>query len=82
MGITRKLEAVHQDLSQLAEQGKIVGFLTNAENVQRINSLVEDIHKAMADYQVCVKVSIFTLPNVCARFHCCKTPTTTLISSL
>ena len=82
MGITRKLEAVDQDLSKLAEQGKIVGFLTNAENVQRINSLVEDIHKAMADYQVCVEFSIFTMPNVCARFHYNKIPTTTLISSL
>jgi len=37
----------------LAEQGKIVGFLTNTENVQMINGLVEDIHNAII-------VTIFT----------------------
>ena len=35
-------------------------FLTKAKNAQRINSLVEDIHEALVDYQVCVK-----LPTVC-----------------
>ena len=29
-----------------------MGFLTNAENAQRINSLVEDIRDIMMDYQV------------------------------
>ena len=33
-------------------QNKIVGFLTNAENAQRIDSLVEDTCNAMMDYQV------------------------------
>jgi len=28
-------------------------FLTNTKNVQRINDLVEDIHEALVDYQVC-----------------------------
>ena len=51
-GIDRKLEDVRGDLILLAEQGKITGFLTNAENAQRINSLVEDIRDAMMDYQV------------------------------
>ena len=51
-GIDRELEDVRGDLILLAEQGKITGFLTNAENAQRINSLVEDIRDAMMDYQV------------------------------
>jgi hypothetical protein len=50
--IARKLKDFHQDLTQLAEQGKAVGFLANTENAQRINGLVEDIHEVMMDYQV------------------------------
>ena len=54
MRIARKLGDVHQDLASLAEQENITGFLTSAENVQRINGLVEDIREALLDYQVCV----------------------------
>ena len=54
MGITRKLEDIDQDLAQLAEQGKTVGFLANIENTQRINDLAEDIREVMLDYQVCM----------------------------
>ena len=53
MGFGRKLEDVRRDLIPLAEQGNVTGFLTNAENARRINGLVEDIHDAMMDYQVC-----------------------------
>jgi hypothetical protein len=59
MWIARKLEDVHQDLTQLAEQGKVVGFLANAENAQKITGLVEDIREVMLDYQVCVPVYLF-----------------------
>ena len=52
MGIDRKLEDVRRDLTLLAEQGKVTGFLTNAENARRISGLVEDIRDAMMDYQV------------------------------
>jgi len=52
--IARKLGDVYQDLAPLAEQGNFVGFLTSAENVQRVNTLVEDICEALMDYQVCV----------------------------
>jgi hypothetical protein len=52
MGVARKLEDVRRSLTPLAEQGKAVGFLTNAENAQKINGLVEDIRDAMMDYQV------------------------------
>ena len=30
-----------------------MGFVTNTENAQRINGLVEDIHEVMMNYQVC-----------------------------
>ena len=54
MRIARKLGDVRRDLITLAEQGNTVGFLTSAENVQRINGLVEDVYESMMDYQVCV----------------------------
>jgi hypothetical protein len=59
MWIARKLEDVHQDLTRLAEQGKVVGFLANTENAQKITGLVEDIREVMLDYQVCVPVYLF-----------------------
>jgi hypothetical protein len=59
MGIVRKLEDIHQDLTQLAGQGKTMGFLTNTENAQKINGLVEDIREVMMEYQVCMSNYIF-----------------------
>ena len=53
MEIGRKMEDVHQELARLARQGKVVEFLANTENAQRINDLVEDIRQVMMDYQVC-----------------------------
>lgn len=53
MIISRKLEDIHQNLILPTEQGNIMEFLTNTKNVQRINDLVEDIHEALVDYQVC-----------------------------
>jgi hypothetical protein len=35
------------------EQGKVEGFFTNVENTDKIRGLVEDIHDAMIQYQVC-----------------------------
>ena len=55
MEISRKLEDVCQGLTALAERRDVMEFLTNTENAQRINALVEDIHEALMDYQVCVK---------------------------
>jgi len=60
MRVTRTLEGVCQGLTIHTEQGEVMEFLTKAKNAQRINSLVEDIHEALVDYQVCVK-----LPTVC-----------------
>ena len=53
MGLGRKLEGVRQGLILPQEQRKLVQFLTNTENAQKINSLVEDIREALIDYQVC-----------------------------
>ena len=68
MRIDRRLGDVHQDLTTLAKQGNIVEFLASAENVQRINGLVEDIREVMMDYQVCVKQFISTMSNFCVGF--------------
>ena len=59
MGIVRKLEDVDQELALLAGQGKVVEFLANTENAQRINGLVEDIREVMMDYQVCASNTLF-----------------------
>ena len=59
MVIARKLEEVHQDLTQLMGQCTAVEFLTNTENMQRINGLVEDIREVMMDYQVCMLNYLF-----------------------
>jgi len=59
MGLDRKLEDISSGLALPAEQGKVMEFLTNAENVQRINHLIMDIHEVLMDYQVCVKLLIF-----------------------
>jgi len=59
VGIVRKLEDVDQELALLAGQGKVVEFLANTENAQRINGLVEDIREVMMDYQVCASNTLF-----------------------
>jgi hypothetical protein len=83
MGVARKLEDIHQSLTLPAEQGKVMGFLTNTENAQRINGLVEDIREALMDYQVCVlNYSFSTMSDICARLHCNKISTTRVVSSL
>ena len=52
--VSRRLKNIHQGITLPAEQEKIMEFLTNTKNVQRINGLVEDIHEALMDYQVCM----------------------------
>jgi len=54
MRIARKLQDIHQDLTRLAKQGMVAGFLANTENAEKINGLVEDIREIMMDYQVCI----------------------------
>jgi len=51
--MTRKLDKVLQDLIPLAEQGAVTRFLNSTEDMDKLSGLVEDIHEAMMDYQVC-----------------------------
>ena len=51
--MTRKLDKVLQDLIPLAERGVVTRFLNSTEDTEKLSSLVEDIHEAMMDYQVC-----------------------------
>ena len=50
--IARKLEEVCQDLDLMTTQNDIAQFLSNTENAQRLNGLVDDIREAVMDYQV------------------------------
>ena len=52
--MSRKLETVHQDLTQLAEQGKVEAFLKNVGNTGKLGDLLEDVRDAMIEYQVCI----------------------------
>ena len=54
MRVDRKLEEIYQDLVTLGLQGKARGYFNNAENTEKLNSLVEDIRDVLMDYQVCV----------------------------
>jgi len=83
IGITRKLEHVCQGLALPVKEGEVMGFLANTENAQRINSLVEDIHEALMDYQVCMVNSSFsTVSDLCARLPSNKISTIKVVSSL
>ena len=49
----RTLDNVQKELKLLEKQGKVEGFVTNAENAEKLAGLVEDIRDAVMDYQVC-----------------------------
>lgn len=69
MGIPRKLKDVRRGLTIPSEQGKLVGFLANADNAQRINGLVEDLRETLMDYQVCIlNCSFSTASNPVSDF--------------
>jgi len=55
MGVTRKLGKVLRELEPLTEQGKVDGFLNNTPNANKLSGLVEEIHVAIEEYQVCNK---------------------------
>jgi len=64
------LEGVYQSLALPAEQGEVKGFLTKPENVQRVNSLVEDIFDTLMEYQICtLNYSFPTVSDLCTRLH-------------
>ena len=58
MGISRRLEDICRSLALPTEQ--VLEFLTNAENVQKINGLVEDFSAVLMEYQVCVELLILS----------------------
>ena len=83
MRFSRRLKDVHQGLTLPAGQEKIIEFLTNTKNVQRINGLVEDIHEVLMDYQVCMSICIFSpMPNIYTRPHCNKISVRRVVGSL
>jgi hypothetical protein len=48
-----KLDDILKDLIPLAQRGKVTRFLNNAEDVEKLSGMVEDIRDAMMEYQVC-----------------------------
>jgi len=61
MGIARKLENILCELEPLVDQGKLVGFFFNVQNLDKLSGIVEDIHDAMMDYQVHISNYLFPL---------------------
>ena len=57
----RKLGNILQELIPLADQGKVKGFFTNVKNAEVLSGLVENIHDAVMDYQVCIQSMLITL---------------------
>ena len=81
--IARKLDGTCQSLTLPSEQGNVLEFLTNAENAQRINGLVDDIYEALMAYQVCMTNYLScAMSDVCVRLHCNKISTETAVDSL
>ena len=83
MGTARRLGGVSRDLTLLEEQGRIAGSLTNTENAQKINGLVEDIREALVDYQVCTLTCLPSMmPDIHARHHYNKISMIRVVDSL
>ena len=82
MGIARKLEGVGQVLNSMTTQNVLTDFFNNPENAQGLNSLVEDIHYALMDYQVCVPEPLaLIISNIQLRLHYNETSTTKAVRS-
>jgi len=65
----------------MTSQKDIVQFLNNAENARKLNDLVDDIHEAVIEYQVCTpKVLALVAPNICFRLPYNKASTTAPVS--
>jgi len=65
----------------MAKQKDIVQFLNNAGNAQKLNDLVDDIHEAVMEYQVCTPKAIaLTSPDIPLRLPYNKIFTTALVS--
>jgi len=65
----------------MATQKDIRQFLSNVDNAQKLNDLVDDIREAMMDYQVCTsKDPTLIVPNVCLRLPYSKAFTITAVN--
>ena len=52
MGIARRLKEIGQALDSIVAQKDLVQSLSNTENAQKLNCLVEDIQGTLMGYQV------------------------------
>ena len=50
--VDRKLDNILKDLVPLSQRGKFTRFLTNAEDMDKLGGMVDDIRDAMMEYQV------------------------------
>ena len=57
----RKLDDILRALTPLEQRGKVTQFLNSTEDVNKLAGLVEDIHNAMMDYQVCLQSAYYCL---------------------
>ena len=64
MWMARKLKGILQDLTPLAEQGRIKAFLGNVRNADKLGGLLEDIRDAMIEYQVRTSFNYLVLQNL------------------
>jgi len=76
------LEDVCEALNPMTTQKDIAQFLNNAENAQKLNDLVDDIHEAVIEYQVCTPNFLFilTAPNIRLRLPYNKISTAVLVN--
>jgi len=75
------LDDVGKALDPMTSQKDIVQFLNNAENARKLNDLVDDIHEAVIEYQVCTPKALALIElNICFRLPCNKASTTTPVS--
>ena len=58
------MEGLRLDLVVFAGQGKVEGFLNNVGNADKLVGLLEDIHDAMMEYQVCVSLDYLMLQRL------------------
>ena len=66
--VDSKLDKILKDLNPLAQRGAMTRFLTNAEDVDTLSDMVEDIRDAMMQYQVCpFAASALALSNIHTR---------------
>lgn len=80
----RKLEGIRQDLTPLAEEGKVNGFLNNVRNTDKLGGLLEDIRDTVMEYQVRASSGyslVQYLMHVRARLRCNKISTIRVVDS-